>query len=508
MKNFLKNAFQKPWYPLLLSAYPVLALFGNNVNEARPDVIVRPLLVFLAGALVLILLFRLLLRDWHRAAFASCMWIILFATYGHLINYLIDKEIDIPSHYILSLWLVLAEFFLWLASRLRIKFFQATVSLNLIAAFLLVYPLYQITSYSVGNNLSAWQVHAASVAQQPDPATLDRLPDIYYIILDSYGRADLLQQAYQYDNTAFVSKLEEMGFYVANCSQSNYMRTDIALTSTLNMDYLQNLSDKFKPDTYNRTRLFELLKHSSLRKTLEGVGYETIAYATGFFWSELDDADVFLAPSPIWTDLTEFEKLLLNSTLARLLDEAGKINTYQISSNHYRERTSFVLDSIPKLVKLPGPKFVFMHIISPHPPFVFGPDGQPTDAETFLNADKKLPAKMYAIGYTNQVTYLNTRMEQVLDMLIHASDTPPVIILQGDHGPWMQPENKRLWILNAYYLPGHNNELYPTISPVNSFRIVLNDYLGTNYALLEDKSYFSPIPYIYDFKPNSNPCIP
>jgi hypothetical protein len=208
----------------------------------------------------------------------------------------------------------------------------------------------------------------------------------------------------------------------------------------------------------------------------------------------------------LWSDLTSFEELLLNTTMLRLLEDAGKINADQISNNHARERTSYVLDSIPELVKYPGPTFAFIHIISPHPPFVFGPDGEFTDPDTFLNAEKKFPAKKYALGYTNQVTYLNTRMEQILGTLISESATPPVIILQGDHGPWMQPENKRFWILNAYYLPGHTSELYNSISPVNSFRIVLDDYLGTTYGLLDDKSYFSPIPYIYDFKPYSNLC--
>jgi hypothetical protein len=272
------------------------------------------------------------------------------------------------------------------------------------------------------------------------------------------------------------------------------------------MDYIQNLSDKFKVDTYDRVPLYELLKHSAVRKTLESAGYQTIAYATGFPWSELEDADVFQAPSPLWSDLTEFEELLLNTTLARTLEDSGRIDAFQISSQHYRERTRYVLDSIPELVKMPGPKFVFIHLISPHPPFVFGPDGEPTDPALFHNENDKITPEMYKQGYTNQVSFLNTRMEQALSTLIKGSRIPPVIILQGDHGPWMQPENKRFWILNAYYLPGHNSELYPSISPVNSFRLVLNDYLGAKNELLEDKYYFSPIPYIYNFKPQINPC--
>jgi hypothetical protein len=506
MKNFFKKISKLPWYPFLFSAYPVLALFGYNVEEARLVSVVRPLFVFLAGVLVVFLVLRVLLRTWHRAAFLTFMWTVLFATYGHLISYLEEKEIVLSSTVVVNAWLVLALVSLWLVYREKIKFSSATASLNLIALVLLAYPLYQIGSVTVQKyNISRISnVSASGQAVSQDNA--GDLPDIYYIILDSYTRADLLQEAYGFDNTPFISKLEEMGFYVAECSQSNYMRTDISLTSTLNMDYVQNLSDKFKPDTYNRGQLFEMLKHNKVRKTLEAAGYETYAFETGFYWSEWDDAEVFMGPSPLSSDLTEFEELLLNTTLLRLLEEAGKINAYQISSNHYRERTGYVLDTLPELVKYPGPKFAFVHIISPHPPFVFGPDGEPTDSESFLNAEKKLPFKKYAIGYINQVTFLNSRMETILETLINDSDTPPVIILQGDHGPWMQPENKRLWILNAYYLPGQNAGLYSRISPVNSFRMVLNKYLDTSYGLLEDKSYFSPVPYIYDFKAYSNPC--
>jgi hypothetical protein len=506
MKSHLKRVFQKPWYPVLVSIYPVLALYAVNVNESRPDAIIRPILVFLAAGLLILLIMRVLLRDWHRAAFAACMWMILFSTYGHLVSFLELKEIEIPSKSIQAGWLFLAALFLWLASLKRMNISAASSSLNLIAAVLMVYPLSMVIANTVEKMQVGDMISPGSLSESIRPQDLGSLPDIYYIVLDSYGRADLLQQTYQYDNSGFVAELEQMGFFVANCSQSNYMRTDVALASTLNMDYLQNLSDKFKPDTWNRTRLFELLKHSKVRNILETAGYKTVAFATGFPWSEMEDASLFLAPSPLWSDLTDFEELLLNTTLARVLEDSGRINAFQISSQHYRERTSFILDSFPNLAKMPGPKFVFMHIIPPHPPFVFGPDGQATDPDSFHNKDDKITAAKYALGYTNQITYLNTRVEQALETLIHASNTPPVIILQGDHGPWMVPDGKRFWILDAIYLPGKDQQFYPTITPVNTFRIVLNATLGSTYPLLEDKSFFSPIPYIYDFKTISNPC--
>ena len=69
---------------------------------------------------------------------------------------------------------------------------------------------------------------------------VETLPDIYYIILDAHARSDVLNQRFGYDNTAFITELENLGFFVARCSQSNYWQTEYSLTSALNMDYLQN----------------------------------------------------------------------------------------------------------------------------------------------------------------------------------------------------------------------------------------------------------------------------
>ena len=85
----------------------------------------------------------------------------------------------------------------------------------------------------------------------------------------------------------------------------------------------------------------------------------------------------------------------------------------------------------------------------------------------------------------------------MIDALIENSNIPPVIIIQGDHGPLpdlTEDPSQRIPILNAYYLPGIKTDklLYPYISPVNSFRVVLNSYFGQNLHLLEDKSYFGP----------------
>ena len=57
---------------------------------------------------------------------------------------------------------------------------------------------------------------------------------------------------------------------------------------------------------------------------------------------------------------------------------------------------------------------------------------------------------------------------------------------------------ERTSILNAYYLPtGISDAFYETITPVNSFRVVLNEIFDLELPLLEDKIYFSSWEKLY-----------
>ncbi len=310
----------------------------------------------------------------------------------------------------------------------------------------------------------------------------------------------------QYDDSAFISGLEKAGFYVANCSQSNYPRTDVSLGSSLNLDYLQNLNDKFTPKNEDRTQLWESILHSTVRYELQNAGYKTVAFASGFAFTEITTADIYLSPSAVRAPLTEFEILLMRTTPLRHLEDLGWVNLEQIDGQRYRDRTLLVLNSMEKLAKMPGPKFVFIHLVIPHPLFVFAPDGSFTDPSAFMNENGIYSQDNYYQGYRNQAAFISDQMEQAVNTLLSDSSNPPVIVIQGDHGPWLQTGSDQFKILNAYYLPGHNDLLYPTISPVNTFRLIFNIYLGGDYPLLDDVSYASPIPFVFDFSVVPNPC--
>jgi len=98
-------------------------------------------------------------------------------------------------------------------------------------------------------------------------------------------------------------------------------------------------------------------------------------------------------------------------------------------------------------------------------------------------------------------------MKEIVPKIIANSARPPVILIQGDHGPTVASNSRsRMENLSVYYLPGVDARLYPTITPVNSFRVIFNAYFGQNLPLLEDVSRYSAYTDPFTFKPIPNSC--
>ena len=236
---------------------------------------------------------------------------------------------------------------------------------------------------------------------------------------------------------------------------------------------------------------------------MEKAGYKTVAFATGFLATELTDADYFLGPGYSWEQLNEFESLLLETTLARLIQDGNRFGMQTSGSERFRERTLFTLEKLDELSYITGPKFVFVHIIAPHPPYVFGPTGGPVEpAEVGTTRTQE-----GASHYRDQVIYISSRMMEIVPKIIANSTTPPIIVIQGDHGPTVASSPRaRMSILNAYFLPGASTQVAATITPVNTFRIILNEYFGQNLELLEDMSLYSDYTDPFNFKVIPNSC--
>ena len=205
---------------------------------------------------------------------------------------------------------------------------------------------------------------------------------------------------------------------------------------------------------------------------------------------------------------TEIEQMFLASTLGRVITDLGwfpKITDNQQLYYYHYLQTQYVFDMLPEVPSLPGKYFVYAHVIVPHPPFIFNPDGsfKKNSMPYTLHDGSDFPGTRqdYIEGYRDQVAYVDMVMEKVITDILAKSTPAPIIIIQADHGPgafldWGSAEktnlDERMGILNAYYFPGgHSGSLYPSITPVNSFRLLFSEYFGLDYPLLADKVFFS-----------------
>ena len=494
-----------PLHPFLFAIYPVLALLAFNISEVDLSSGFRPLVLSILIAGLLILIFYAFYRDWRRTALISTILLILFFSYGHI--YLLLKGVEVGGFYLfrhrtlVPIWIALTVLATWWVSRRSINITSVTYTLNIVSLFLLILPIVQLASFFLQSEASQ-----TSAEKNTSALTLKangQPPDIYYIILDGYGRSDILKNEYEYDNSDFLNGLRDQGFFIADCAQSNYAQTQLSLASSLNFNYIDALSNRFVPGSDDRTGLDALIHHGLVRQSLEKAGYKTVAFATGFLATELSDADYFLGPQRSVGELNEFESLLMETTFARLLQDSNRFGMQNSGSELYRERTLFALDKLEKLSYIKGPKFVFVHLVIPHPPYVFGPTGGPVAAADVGTTKTQQGAS----HYRDQAIYISSRMTEIVPKIIANSATPPIIVIQGDHGPTVASRPRsRMSNLNAYFLPGASKSLYSTITPVNTFRVIFNQYFGQSLQLLDDVSLYSDYEDPFNFKIIPNSC--
>ena len=326
------------------------------------------------------------------------------------------------------------------------------------------------------------------------------LPNIYYIILDGYGRGDILRDVYHYDNDEIYNYLVDNDFYLAPSSNSNYAITSLSLASSLNLEYLDWASAPRFSSSENTQPVFPSLKNNKLVEFLNEMGYYTISFDTGYTPIEPRNYDQF---HPSISNLTPFWNGIINLTPLRYW-----LFRYQYRTHH--KRINYIFDNLPAANDTEQPYFVFAHIISPHPPFVFKSNGDVNylDIEFNLNDGSYLTnikgEDFYIENYINQLVYVNQRIQEIIQKIQSNPQNNSIIVLQSDHGPaaMLHKSNvhERMGILNAYYFPDQDySKLYPDISPVNSFRVILDQYLGTDYGLLDDRNYFSLFSRPYDF---------
>jgi hypothetical protein len=509
----------KVFHPPLLAIYPILFLYALNVYQVSITDTLLPICLVLFISALIWALFAFVLKNNRKAAILVSTLFLLFFSNGRIFDAVWDWKIgplriDRPEALLLS-GVILYIVITWLILRTRKPLLKLSKFLNVSALILVGFSVVTITLSKLVSLKSIKTIEDNELATANPDAVInsDRIPNIYYIIYDGYARSDVLRELYQFDNSDFINFLRQKGFYVADSSQSNYCQTMLSLASAFNLQYLDEITRPLGKNNSDREPFRKLILHNQLFRILKNYGYKIIGFSSGYSFTELRNADSYLLEKVV---PNEFQQEVLNTTLIPyFVDKIMHFNPYSV----HRDRLFYIFNKIIKIPENNTPCFIFAHIISPHPPFIFNADGSErvqsrqfsyNDGSHFIKG-KSESQKEYMNKYIAQLQFINYKTKVMIDSLLNKqSGRPSVIILQADHGPashldWesMEKSNvkERFAIFNAYYLADNGNSLlYPTITPVNTFRVILNTYFNTSYPLLKDESYFSAWNSPYNYK--------
>ncbi|HJZ05577.1 MAG: hypothetical protein XU08_C0001G0010 [candidate division WWE3 bacterium CSP1-7] len=495
LKYAIKKLFSFPIHTFLLAAFPVIFLYAHNIEETSIAMTFKPLLVVLVGVAIFLFFGKLIFKNWLKSGLLLSLGVLIFFSHGHLHNLIGSLKYQVwmfelgTDDSLFGIWAVLAISVFFLLLRTKIDLKKLTGFLNFVSLILVLYLLVTSLSHEIGRLFSSPEPSETTNIQATGKG-IGYKPDIYYIILDRYDANRTLQENYGFDNNPFTDFLEEKGFYVAYDSFSNYPRTYLSLATSLNMVYLEPPLVG-GPDP--------LIADQALAKFLKSQGYLYLHIGS---WTRATRtsplADINYVDTELYLDLDEFTLRLVETTafapIARRLSFGPNISDYH---TYHRTRAIYQFNRLEEISKNQrSPKFIFMHVLLPHDPYVFGPNCEPEDPE-----GSTVEQYLSNLSCTNKLT------KEAVETVLANSLQPPVIVIQGDEGQYafkypyvkgtdyfqINPKTlqERARILNSYYLPGVGSDkiLYPSITPVNSFRLILNVYFGAELELFQDRSF-------------------
>ncbi|HEY6125068.1 MAG TPA: sulfatase-like hydrolase/transferase [Steroidobacteraceae bacterium] len=496
----------------MAAIYPLWFIYFGNPGQASALYAAAATAVVLAVVAGLLWVAIRLTRCRHVGAAALTVLVVAFFVYGPLHHLAVTISADpswpfivsdifslFASHVVLTLVMltVCAVLILLVVKRVAPGSARLTVACNFAVTALFVMLLARFA-------MSSWEERDLQMASAQAGASDGRAmsvlgynPDIYYIIVDGYARADVLSKYYDFDNSEYVAGLKSRGFKVNDSSQANYNWTVLSLASSLNYAYLQDIAAPILADEEairgrnGYDKVARLVRDNRAANFLRTRGYKFVHIRSSTPPTERNeyaDEQVSCVGS-LFDD--EYLRTIVEVTW---LQAAGAVATSDLADCH-RQR----LSSLQAQARQPGPKFVFAHFLPPHHPYLFDRNGNVLRHVTLSN-QFDFQARLWEdrAAYLDQLIYMNHSILAAIDKILAESARPPVIIVQSDHGPNLRTGLSREEMLSvrfanfaAYLLPGADNPMPGNCAPVNQFRYLFNHYFDAGLPILPNTSYFS-----------------
>jgi hypothetical protein len=483
--------------PIIVSVYPTIYHFSNNVNLVLFTSLFKTLLIMVGIGILNYGIFIVTFRSPPvQSANAAFVFLIFFNIYGLLYNFVLGLDKFRVSHAILlPLFIVIGLYAAWFITHLNdIPSRRIWISLTGILGVLVIFNLIRTIPYQVQKaNIQSQESRLEIVTSQTAAITNLKYPDIYYLVFDEMAGFEAIRNYWHYTEIdQVVENLRSHGFYVAEDSHSAYTYTFYEMASRLNFEY-RPIRPK-RPyyhfmedlDAWADNRVFEYLKSN---------GYITIAYderRNGAFLTAPPLNVDYLFERPVGNTMRgigffdQFGVLVGKNTMLQPLAVYFELNSPELEL--HRDMILFTTETVAS-VDYPSPKFVLVHLMLPHVPFMFDAMGGLTAPESHHNWDK----------YFDNYLFSTRVMEGMIDKILSSADpgNPPVIIIQSDHGARglesgaattvlleNYPDEYKTLIVNALYLPGCSDApLTQDMDPINTFPIVFNCYFNANIPI-------------------------
>jgi len=518
----------KKIHPFLVGIFPILIIYSQNIGRVEITELFLPVIIIVGLTIGLYYFLKLILKNENKSAIIVTLILIMLFSYGHIYYLLSDvmiDEFDIgQNRYLIPAFGLVLGISIFFIIRARRVFDNATSILNVISIVFIIVAISnvalvgaEITScdkcsnqeffYEARDFSDYFESHEFSISENQE------LPDVYYLILDEYARNDALIEYHNFSNHELTEFLEKKGFHIAKNSFANYPMSVQSIPAIMNMDYINFLADEIGTEVRNYKPLngknYGLYPNNMVIKNFKEMDYKIITFNT---------FALHLHENPL-ADKTfcHRDKFLLDNRLADVLARTSIFGYYieRWAEGELRQATLCAFENFGNAGNVfDEPVFVWAHVMLPHPPWIFGPNGEEitpgkplliTDNPEFRDSGWE-PKRQYI----QQVQFANKKTIEVVKNILE-NNRNAIIIIQGDHGTawetnWMEPSKEDAWQrlrnFDAIYFPDKDKRdlLLDDRTLVNTFRTVFNAYYESNYELLENKMYWgwNAKPYYFE----------
>ena len=518
----------KKIHPFLVGIFPILIIYSQNIGRVEITELFLPVIIIVGLTIGLYYFLKLILKNENKSAIIVTLILIMLFSYGHIYYLLSDvmiDEFDIgQNRYLIPAFGLVLGISIFFIIRARRVFDNATSILNVISIVFIIVAISnvalvgaEITScdkcsnqeffYEARDFSDYFESHEFSISKNQE------LPDVYYLILDEYARNDALIEYHNFSNHELTEFLEKKGFHIAKNSFANYPMSVQSIPAIMNMDYINFLADEIGTEVRNYKPLngknYGLYPNNMVIKNFKEMDYKIITFNT---------FALHLHENPL-ADKTfcHRDKFLLDNRLADVLARTSIFGYYieRWAEGELRQATLCAFENFGNAGNVfDEPVFVWAHVMLPHPPWIFGPNGEEitpgkplliTDNPEFRDSGWE-PKRQYI----QQVQFANKKTIEVVENILE-NNRNAIIIIQGDHGTawetnWMEPSKEDAWQrlrnFDAIYFPDKDKRdlLLDDRTLVNTFRTVFNAYYESNYELLENKMYWgwNAKPYYFE----------